>query len=259
MIKSQRGLTVVELMIVIITMSLLMVTIIAFLMNFWRFSIYQQADLDSLVQRLNTSDYLRESLGTSSGLVTQNSIPDTYPGLVDPADVTGTYWAPVHAVPGTVSTGQLGVATPLMYYTRFSSNQSGDFIYNGTQPHEDEYILYLDEASKSLRVRIIIDPATSATNRLSTTCPPANVTSTCKADVLLISDVDSVDKRFFSRSGNAIDWTSIYDSDLGTYIGPDNSVVEVVELKINVNKRAVFQTVNNTLNTTIIRVALRNT
>ncbi len=54
MTNNNRGLTVPELLVALVTMTLLTVTIVAFLVNYWRFSMYQQADLDSLVERLNT-------------------------------------------------------------------------------------------------------------------------------------------------------------------------------------------------------------
>ena len=256
---NQKGLTVTELLVALVAMSALLVVLIGFLVNYWQYSMYQQADLNSLVERLNTSDYLRENIGSSSGLITQNSIDDTYVGYVDPDDVTNNHWYPMHAIPGTITTGQNGAATPVMYYKRYSVTPNNDLIYNGTSPYEDEFMIYLDETKKELRVRTLVNPNTTATNRLKTTCPPASATPTCPKDTVLISGVASVDKRFFSRSGNLIDWTSIYDPDINEYVGPDNANVEVVELKINVESKAIFQKTETTKNTTTIRVALRNT
>jgi type II secretory pathway pseudopilin PulG len=257
--NNQKGLTVPELLVALVTMTALTVTIVAFLVNYWRFSMYQQADLDSLVERLNTSDYLRENLSAASGLITQNSIADNHTGLADPSDGTGNYWIPIHAIPSTVTTGQDGASTPVAYYKKFSTRQNNTIIYNGTQPYEDEFILYIDQGSQELRERVLVNPNTTAENRLLTSCPIAQASPTCPKDKVLISGVSSIDKRFFSRSGNLIDWTSIYDTDLGQFIGPDNPTVEVLELKINVSKKATFQKSETTKNTTTIRVALRNT
>lgn len=257
--RNQKGLTVPELLVALVTMTALTVTIVAFMVNYWRFSMYQQADLDSLVERLNTSDYLRENLGSSTGLITQNGIADSHVGLADPADATGTFWNPVHAIPGVINNGQDGPITPLLYYKRFSTTQNNALILNGSQPYEDEFVLYLDEPTDELRIRTLANPSTTASNRVTTSCPPVSANASCPKDTTLMTGVESVEKRFFSRSGNLIDWTSIYDTVLGQFIGPDNGVVEVVELKINVSKKATFQKSETTKNTTTIRVALRNT
>lgn len=259
MIRNNRGLSLVEVLIALVAMSALVVTLILFLTNYWRFSMYQQADLDSLTQRLNTGDYLRENISTSNGLITQNSIADSNVSNVDPGDMTGLFWLKVHAVPQTIAMPATGQTAPVIYYKQFSTAQDKSLIYNGSLPYEDEYILYLDGASKELRVRSLVNPNTTATNHRQTSCPPALATSTCPKDITLISGVASIEKRFFSRSGNLIDWTSIYDSDIGDYIGPDNPAVEVMELTINVASKATFQKSNTTQNSTVIRIALRNT
>ena len=55
-----------------------------------------------------------------------------------------------------------------------------------------------------------------------------------------------------------IDWTSITDPLTGAYIGPDFPSVEVVELTINLGRKAVIKGAQDTSNQTIVRVALRN-
>jgi hypothetical protein len=255
---NQHGLTMIEVLIAVTTTSLLVVTFSAFLMNYWQYSIYQQADLDSLVQRLNTSDYFRENLGTSTGLITQNSHPDINVGFKDPIDSTDSYWNPLHAVPGVINNGQDGDITPVLYYTRLATDSLNNVLFNGAVPYEDEHIVYLDNQDKSLKVRTVIDPVTLGTNKKITSCPKTIASPACPEDTVLINGVSSVDRRFFSRSGNLIDWTSVYDADINQFVGPDNGVVEVVELKINVASKAIFQKSDTTQNSTIIRVALRN-
>lgn len=257
--NKQSGFSLPEIFIVIVTTSMLVVLFSAFIVNFWSYSMYQQADLDSLVERLNTSDYLRENLGSSNGLITQNSIPDANVHIVDPQDITGFYWAPLHAVPNTTSIGNNNEILPILYYSKLSTSNDNNVIKNGNINMSDEYVLYLDSATKQLKVRTIINPATSSTNKRKTTCPNNVANNDCPKDTVLISDVQSIEKRFFSRSGNLLDWTSIYDPDINAYIGPDNETVEVIELTINVSKKAIFQKSETTKNSTIIRVALRNT
>lgn len=257
--NNQKGLTLVEVLVALTTMSVLIVVLVAFLVNYWSFSMYQQADLDSMVERLNASDYVRENIGSSTGLITQNSIVDANVGYQDPLYGSGTYWFPIHAVPSVIAKDQNGAISPVIYYKRLSTNPSNQLLYNGSQPYEDEFIMYIDSASRELRVRTLVNPNTTATNKLKTTCPPQSASAACPKDTTLISGVQSVEKRFFSRSGNTIDWTSVYDPLINEFIGPDNAAVEVVELKVNVSKRATFQKSDTTNNATIIRVALRNT
>ena len=64
--------------------------------------------------------------------------------------------------------------------------------------------------------------------------------------------------RYFSRSGNTIDYHSVTDSLTGEYIGPDFPVVEVVEFKIKLYKKSRLQGGQDTSNETVIRVALRS-
>jgi hypothetical protein len=64
--------------------------------------------------------------------------------------------------------------------------------------------------------------------------------------------------RYFSRTGNTIDYTSIWDGTINSYIGPDFTAVEVVEFTLNLSKKPLFQTTSTTVNNTIVRIALRN-
>jgi hypothetical protein len=129
---------------------------------------------------------------------------------------------------------------------------------NGAQPYEDEYVLYMDGSTKKLLLRSLAN-SNAPGNRLVTSCPPALATSTCPADKVIAENLASIDTRYFSRTGNLIDWTSVYDINTSTYIGPDFTSVDVIELKLNITKKAIFQQTNSTINSTTIRVALRNT
>lgn len=256
-VSKQSGYTLVELMIVLIMTSVLVTLIMVFTFTYWRNSYAAQADQETLTERLNANDFLREYIGSSSGIITQNGLPDSNAEVPDTAGAGPSYWLPVHAVPGNITSGSGTTKTPLMYFKRYSQNASKQLIYNGTNPYEDEYILYLDAATKSLRLRTIANP-NAPSNAAKTSCPDASATANCPADRTLITGVASVDKRFFSRAGALIDWTSIYDSNINQYVGPDNPSVEVVELKINVSKKPIFQTANSTSSSTVIRIAIRN-
>ena len=254
--KEEAGFTIVELWIVIIATSLLSSLIMFFTFNFWRFGYLIEADLDTFITRMNIGDYMREAIGSSSGLINQNSIADT--NVQNPESVGSSYWQVKHAVPGNAPVGSVGTTTPLLYFRRFSVTSAGTVIFNGVQPYEDEYVLYLNGTTKQLLLRSLANPFAPG-NKLVTSCPKQLASVSCPEDKIIASDVASIDTRFFSRSGNTVDWTSIYDTSTSTYIGPDYSVVEVLELTLNISKKAVFQTTNTTQSSTIIRIALRNT
>jgi len=252
---NERGMSVAELMVVMVVTAVMIGAIMQFTINYQRYGYLLQADQDTLNSRLNASDYIRENVGTSTGLITQNSIPDVSPRNPDPDNATGQYWQIIHAVPGSksVSSGTL----PIVYFKRMSFNASNAPILNGLQPYEDEYILYLDGSKKQLLIRTLANPGASG-NRLKTSCTPPG-TSSCPADRVIAEDIASVDMKYFSRTGNQIDHNSLVDPSTGNPIGPDFPVVDVLEMTVNLSKKPLFQKTNATNNSTVIRVALRNT
>lgn len=256
MIKNENGFTITELVIVMTVTSVLVGVIMLFTFSYWQYSYVTQANQDTFTDRLNASDFLREAIGSSAGLITQPSITDPNVGSADPANPQ--HWIPVHAIPGTTTYDATSSITPLMYYTGNSINASRQIIYNGTQPYLDEFVLYLDKPTKSLMLRTLANPYATG-NKAKTSCPASAATVDCPADRVLSANIDSIGKRFFSRSGGTIDWTSIYDSDISDYAGPDNPSVEVAELTLNISKKAVFQKSNTVSSSTVVRIALRNT
>lgn len=257
MIKNEQGYTLSELLVVIILTSLFTIIIMVFTFDLWRNGSSQQASLDTLVSRLNANDSIREALGPAVGMITQDSIADSHALVKDPAITSGDYWLPIHAIPGNTAMGASSTYKPLIYFSRYSADSTGNYIMNGAQPYQDEYVFYLDGTNKSLMQRSLANPAASG-NRLKTTCPPALANGSCPSDKTIASDISSIDMRYFSRVGNLIDYTSIYDPINGAYAGPDFPVVEVVEIKLNLSKKPNFSSTNTTQSSTIIRVALRN-
>lgn len=257
MSRDEKGFTITELLIVIILTSILTLIVMLFAFDLWRNSAISAAENDTLVTRFNASDTLREFIGTSSGLIIQNSITDANAMVPDPDISGGQFWLPIHAVPATVPVGGSGTFTPLIYFKRYSVDSSNQYIMNGTSPYEDEYVLYLDGSTKNLMMRILANPSATGDKYL-TTCPPASASAACPADRVVAADVSSVATRYFSRTGNLIDHDSITDPDTGEYIGPDYTAVEVLELTINLSKKPAFSSTNPTSNSTVIRIALRN-
>lgn len=254
--KRESGFTITELLIVIILTSLFTLVIMVFMFDLWRTSASDEANIDTLQTRFNASDTIREEIGTSSGLIIQNSIADSNVQVPDPS-TPGGYWLPIHAIPGTTNIGASGTYTPLIYFRRYSLDGSNQYIMNGNQPYEDEYVLYLDGSSKSLMQRTLANPSAGG-DKVKTSCPPAIATAACPADKVIAANISSVATRYFSRTGNLIDYTSIVDPNTGNYIGPDFPAVEVLELTLNLSKQPAFSSTNATQNSTIIRVALRN-
>jgi len=255
--KAESGYTITELLIVIIMTTIFTLIIMLFSFDLWRASSIQETNLDTLLARFNASDTLREEVGTSSGLIIQNSIADSHTLVPDPANGSGNYWLPIHAVPGNTPVGSSGSYTPLTYFRRFSVNSSGQFIMNGTQPYEDEYVLYLDGSAKALMQRNLANDSATG-NRLVNSCPPTLATASCPADKVIASNLTSVDMRYFSRTGNLINHNSITDPNTGEYIGPDFTAVEVVEFTLHLSKQPYVSSTNATNNSVVIRVALRN-
>lgn len=254
--QTQRGMTIVELLVVMVVTSLFVSLILYFGMQYWRHSAAMESDLSTFVTRLNSQDYIRETLGTSSGLINQNSIPDANAHVSDPIN-GNTYWFPLHAVPQNITAGNPGDYTPVLYFRRITIKTDGSVAMNGTQPYEDEYVLYLDGSSKELRSRTLANPNV-ANNKLLTSCPPDSATSSCPADKTLLDHIDSIDTSYFSRSGNNIDYASIIDPVTMLPIGPDFPVVEAVQFTLNVRAKPLFQKSDSTINATVIRIALRN-
>lgn len=259
----QSGFTLPELVVVMILTVLLSALLFQFAIGYARFNAVAQSDSIAFVERLNVSDYLRENLGLSSGLINQNSLPDANANV--PESGNPTYWQEIHAIKGTF--GNASAVTPLLYFKKPSINTSNTIVYNGTSPYEDEFILYHDGVTKQIRVRTLAN--TSVTNnKLLTSCPPAIATTSCPADKVLISDIVSVTLRYFSRSGNDITFNSI--DELGNSpctatapayigcVGGDFPIVEVVEFTLNLSKQPVGVKGNTTQSATIIRIALRN-
>lgn len=253
----QRGLTIVELLVVVAVSGIVMSIVTGFALRYWTNSAVLQSDEQTLVGRLNAGDFVREAIDSASGLITQNDLPDSHTMAVDTSIASGLYWKPIHAIPSTISMGASGVYTPVFYFNRPSIDTSKAVIMNGTTPYQDDVILYLNGTTKQLLARVIAN--TSATNnRAKTTCPAASANNSCPADFVVADNVTSLTTRYFSRSGNTIDYTSITDPVTGYYIGPDYPSVEVVEINLKLTKKATLHNGADTTSQTIIRVALRN-
>ncbi len=253
---NQQGFTLPELISVMAVSALFAGLILYFGFSYWRYASLLEADQDTLVSRLNAQDVVRELIGTTSGLISQNSIPDSHTLNPDPS-AGNNYWLQLHAVPGNTPIGSANTITSLLYFKRLSINTSNAIIMNGTQPYEDEYVLYLDGTSKQMYLRTLANPS-ATNNRQHTSCPPALASGSCPADRVILSNIGSIDSIYYSRSGNTINYHSSTDPVTGQYNGPDFAAVEALQYTFHVTKKSLFITSNGTYNDTIVRIALRN-
>lgn len=256
MSRNQQGMTIVELLVVMVMTSFFVSLILYFGMQYWRYSAAMESDLSTFVARLNAQDNIRETLGTASGLINQNSLPDSNTLASDPI-YGANYWEALHATPLNIPIGSAGSVTPIVYFKRISTTTDNAVAMNGLQPYEDEYIMYLDSDSRELRLRTLANPNV-ANNKAQTSCPPQSASAACPADKVLLENTDALDTKYFSRSGIEIDYYSITDIDTGLPIGPDYPEVEAVELTLHTRAKPLFQRSDSTINATIVRVALRN-
>lgn len=258
--QQQDGMTIVELVISITMTSILTGLLMVFFFSFWRLGQVTQTELNAITERLNASDFLREHISASTGLIIQNSIPDPNAGKPDPTDGP-SYWIENHAYAGLKSNNNN--VTPLVYFREQSTDSSRNVLMNGNLTYEDEYIIYLDQGTQELRARTLANPD-AAGNRAKTSCPPPG-TNSCPSDRILATGVTGVSLRYFNRTGNDITYsvTSVTDTNVvpnQTYevYGPDFPVVDVVEFDLKLSKSIERDRDESIRTNTIIRVALRN-
>ncbi len=257
LIPNESGFTLVELLVAMILTVMFTGLVLNFMISFWSGTATLENDSETLIERQNAGDKLRDALNVASHLVIQNSIADSHVLVGDLNDTTGNYWKRLYAIPGSITMPASGSYTPVFYFEAPSVDSSKEFIMNGEQPYYDEFILYMNGSNKQLLLRTLVNPDASG-DRLKTSCPAASASSTCPADSIIAGDVTSIDTRYFSRSGNTIDYTSITDPVTGDYIGPDFPAVDVVELTVHIGKSSVIHGGVDTSTETIVRVALRN-
>jgi prepilin-type N-terminal cleavage/methylation domain-containing protein len=254
MLDNDSGFTITELLIVIVATGVMSAAILTFTFQYWRYSYALQSDLESLTTRLNAGDSLRTLIGSSTGFIIQTSLPDDPPLNPDPNNAV--YWEELHATPTTYP-AIAGETTPVAYFKRMSFDAGREIIFNGEEPYEDEYVLYINGDERALYLRSIANP-NAPDNALQSSCEPASASPLCPADRIIAEDVSSVAMRYFSRTGNSIDYTSITDDITGEFIGPDFTAVEVAELTISITGKPLYQQNESTQVSTVIRVALRN-
>ena len=270
MIHRRDGFTLVEMIIVIVMTTVLSMIIFAIGYQYLKQAASLSARTNFYHDRLNVADYLRQNIGMSTGLLNQNSINDPNRLAPDTADMTNTRWKLIHAIPASL--GNPTAITPIVYYSQDALRRDGTPIMNGATAYQNEFVMYHDGPSAELRIRSLANP-NAVDNTTKTSCTVA--TSSCPADKLLLTGVQTVEMRYFSRSGEDIDFRDSCDPDVyycaGTtppgceqvepYTGCnglDFSQVEVAQFKLKVKKKVESDASRSIYNSTIIRIALRN-
>lgn len=268
--RAESGFTLVEMLIVVIMTTVLSMIIFGLGYQYLKQAAKLTAQTSSYNDRLNVGDYLRQNVGLSTGLLNQNSLIDSNRLVPDPSDGSGTRWKRIHAIPGAF--GSAGETTPIIYYSQDALKSDGTAILNGAAPYQNEFIVYHDGTSSELRVRTLANNAASQ-NASRTSCAVA--TPSCPRDKVLLSGVQTVEMRYFSRSGDDIDFRSSCDPDVYYCAGSspaqcqqvspysgcnglDFSQVEVVQFKLKVKKAIESDRNHFIFNSTVIRIALRN-
>lgn len=253
----QAGFSIPELLSVMIVSVMFSGLIIYFAIMYWRSTATLEADMGTLVSRLTAGDILRDAINESSGMITQNSHVDDNAHVPDPDIVSGDFWDQIHAVPKVIPVGASGSYTPVAFFRRPSVDDTKTIIMNGTQPYEDEMILYLNGTTKELMLRTLANPV-APSNKARTTCPAAAVTTLCPGDRIVAENIESVETRYFSRAGLPINHEAMTDPLTGEFIGPDFQSVEVVEFNLRLARKSKLKGGQDTRNQTVIRVALRS-
>lgn len=270
MISKTSGFSLVEMIIVIVMTTLLSMIIFAIGYQYLKQAASLGARTNFYHDRLNVADYLRQNVGHSTGLLNQNSIADGNRLVADPADSTNTRWKSIHAIPGSFGTSSS--VTPIVYYSQDALRQDQTPIMDGTTAYQNEFIMYHDGSSAELRIRSLAHPDAIG-NVTKTTCTTA--TPSCPKDKVLLTGVQTVEMRYFSRSGEDIDFRDSCDPDVYYCAGStpaaceqvepytgcnglDFSQVEVAQFKLKVRKTIESDANYSIYNSTIIRIALRN-
>ncbi len=252
---SQKGYSLVEMVIVLILTGIVSTIIFSVAYQYLKSAAQLEAKTNFFSERITLADFLRQNLGYSTGLVNQNGLVDPAPLVVEPSDTTGHHWLMLHAIPGIKAATPSQPVVPIIYYTMDAQDAARNEITNGAQKYQNEYIMYLDGPTSELRVRTLANPD-AAGNREKSTCTVA--TAACPKDKVLLTGVESVEMKYFSRAGETIDFTNATDPITGEYIGLDFENVEVAEFHVKVKKRIESDKNKFQYNTTLVRIAIRN-
>lgn len=252
----QAGYSLVEMIVVLVMTGIIATIIFAVSYQYLKNAASLESRSNFFSERITLSDFIRQNIGYSTGLQNQNGVADDAPLIVEPSDTTGKHWVILHAIPGVKKTSEAQPVVPLIYYTMDALDRNRKIIANDSQAYQNDYVMYLYGAPPSeLRVRTLASPD-APDNIAKTSC--LNQTPTCSKDKVLLTGVESVTMKYFSRAGETIDFTNATDPITGEYMGLDFENVEVAEFHVKVKKPIESDKNHFMYNTTVVRIAIRN-
>lgn len=181
-IKNQSGFTLIELIIVMLVMSILSLSLAAFITDWLVVS--GQENANSALQ------------STAESALDQVTTDIELSGSVDQTN----RWPDPNG-PGGIYGWQSGSQT--MILAHIATNSSGNVIFIDSSDYitqKDDYIYFL---SGSTLYRRILSSGTSGDTAV-TTCPPAIATSSCPPDTTIATGVTSWSVSYFDASNNSV-------------------------------------------------------
>jgi prepilin-type N-terminal cleavage/methylation domain-containing protein len=186
--QDQRGFSLIELLVAISLTSVLLLSVGNFVTDSIRSSNQDYNQTLVFVNTKSAVEIVARAIREARAVQPVNSLPDNYaPGA--PGDLTS--WS------GTAGNGAtLILAVP-------SRDTSNNLIYADglhTNLYTDDVIFYLNSSNDRLYKRTIANP-NAPDNRAKTTCPPANATTACPADQVIVEDVANLTTAYLDGSG----------------------------------------------------------
>jgi prepilin-type N-terminal cleavage/methylation domain-containing protein len=187
-VASQRGYTLIEMLVAISISTLLILAIGSYAANS---TLGSNQDYNKTLVLTNAKEavgIVARQIRVARSVLANNTLPDDHaPGA--PSNLYG--WS-----------GAAGNGTSLVLAVP-ARTASGDIIYiDGlhTQMYTDNVIFYLDSATKKLYRRTIAN-ASAPGNVSLTTCPPASATGSCPADADVVDDVANLTTSYLKADG----------------------------------------------------------
>jgi len=176
-----RGFTLVELNVSLVVMSVLIISLLSAIMNFYVIMIRDSEHITMTADSQNLLRQTVEELRYGAGVRNTNTIIDAN-GPSGGWNTNNTNFVIIIAVP--------------------AEDSSRNYIIDSDtgQPYLNELVYY--KSADSLFRRTLADPDATG-NSLRTSCPPASATSSCKADTELIEHVKTMTFTLYDQDNNS--------------------------------------------------------
>lgn len=175
-----NGFTIVELLVSISLISLISLSVLGVFTNYLVIITRNNVMVDMTIDSQNLLRSIVEELRYGSGVRQTNNIVDSY-GPVGGWNTTNTNFVIIIAVPAL--------------------NSNGDYIIdtNTGKPYNNELVYFKEE--NTLYKRTLAHPSATG-NSLKTSCPAAQVSSSCPADRKLASNVKEITFLLYDQDNN---------------------------------------------------------